>query len=144
MADGKKSVKTPSASGQPFILCIRLSAEEHAKLLNMADELGQKNRSKFIRSCIFGREISVVKIDSSLYKVIEWLTKVHSQYRAIGANYNQTVRRINACFGENRAAALLKSLEAHTQNLVVISKQILTVTEKLKERYYGTQNKEKQ
>jgi hypothetical protein len=143
MAGGKKSARKVVAEELSVHLTVRLSAEEHAKLLSMADELGQKNRSKFIRSCIFGREVSVVKIDSSLYKVIEWLTKVHSQYRAIGANYNQTVRRINACFGENRAAALLKNLEAHTQNLVVVSKQILTVAEKLKERYYDTQNKEK-
>jgi hypothetical protein len=137
-AKSKKGGQKPKVDSQCFMINVRLNAEEHAKLLNLVDELGQTNKSKFIRSCIFNREISVVKVDSSLYKVIEWFTKIHSQYRLIGTNYNQTVKRINTCFGENKAKLLLKNLEAYTQNLNVLSEQVAAVAQKLKEKYYDS------
>jgi hypothetical protein len=139
-AKGKKGGRKPNAGKQNFIIAIRLTAEEHEKLLGLAEELGQSNRSKFIRNRIFSKEISVVKIDSSLYKVIEWLTKIHSQYRAIGTNYNQTVKHINTCFGEKKAVVLLKNLENRTKNLIAISAQIAAVAEKLKGKYYDTKD----
>jgi hypothetical protein len=146
-AKSSRGGRKPKVDGQRFMVNIRLSAEERAKLLNMADELGQANKSKLIRSCIFNREISVVKVDGSLCKIIEWLTKIHAQYRLVGVNYNQTVKRINTCFGENRAALLLKNLEAYTQHLSALSEQVAAVAQKQKEKYYksdDSQDKSKQ
>ncbi|MDR0415541.1 MAG: MobA protein [Prevotellaceae bacterium] len=140
----KKAGKKPEKNGQSIRISVRVNAEEHARLLELVDELGQSNKSKFLRSCLFNREISVVKVDSSLYKAIEWLTKIHSQYRAIGTNYNQTVKRINACFGEKKAALLLKNLETYTRNLIAVSNQIFAVTQKLKEKYHGSQDYQEQ
>jgi hypothetical protein len=125
-------------------ITIRFDAKEYAELLNLIDELGQSSKSKFIRSRILNKEISVVKLDSSLYKVIEWLTKIHSQYRAIGTNYNQTVKHINTCFGENKAALLLKNLEKYTANLVKMSEQIAVVVEALKKKYRAGERKYEQ
>jgi len=64
---------------------------------------------------------------------------MHSQYRAIGVNYNQTVKHINAAFNTNKAASLLKHLEEYTAKLIQISEQIAIVTNKLMEKY-GSQN----
>jgi hypothetical protein len=120
---------------QTFNLKVRLSESEFAKLQSMMDEFMVTNKSNFIRNCLFKKEVKVVKMDSSMYKVIEWLTKIHSQYRAIGVNYNQTVKHINTCFGENKAVLLLKNLEKYTANLVKISEQIALVSEGLKKKY---------
>jgi hypothetical protein len=135
-----KGGRKPKMNKHCFAINVRLDEAEYAKLQNMVDELGQNNKSKFIRSCIFGRQINVVKTDASLYKVIEWLTKIHSQWRAIGVNYNQVVKQINTCFNQNKAAFLLKNLEKYTIELIKLSEAISKVTEKLKEKYYGSQN----
>jgi hypothetical protein len=137
----KKGGRKPKVDKQCVTIAVRLSAKEHTELLNLIDKFEQNNKSKFIRSCIFGKEISVVKIDNSLYKVIEWLTKVHSQYRAIGTNYNQTVKYIKSCFGEKRAVLLLKNLEKCTANLIKLSEQISLVAEGLKKKYADSSNK---
>jgi hypothetical protein len=136
----KKGGRKPKIDKQSAILTIRLNEKERTELLNLADKCGQNNISKFVRSCIFNREISVVTIDNSLYKIIEWLTKIHSQYRAIGVNYNQTVKHINTCFGENKAVLLLKNLEKYTADLIKISEQIRIISEKLKEKYDNNEN----
>jgi hypothetical protein len=138
MTQNRKGGRKPKINKQCFIITVRLNAEEHAELVNLVEKFGQNSRSKFIRNRIFSKEISVVKIDNSLYKVIEWFTKIHSQYHKIGTNYNQTVKHINTCFGENKAALLLKNLENQTKQLVAISSQIIAVAEKLKEKYYGS------
>ena len=136
----RKGGRKPKIDKQRFLIAVRLNDQEHTKLLAMVDEFEVKNISKFIRDCLFKREVKVVKTDSSMYKIIELLTKVHSQYRAIGVNYNQTVKHINTCFGENKAGLLLKNLEKYTSDLVKISEGISALTEKLKEKYDGSQN----
>ncbi|GHT08682.1 hypothetical protein FACS189432_04550 [Bacteroidia bacterium] len=46
------------------------------------------------------------------------LTTFHSQFRAIGVNYNQVVKHLKATFTEKMALAMLYKLEKATIELV--------------------------
>ena len=41
------------------------------------------------------------------------LTNLYAQIRAVGVNYNQTVKAIHTNFNDRRAVALLSRLEKH-------------------------------
>jgi hypothetical protein len=63
------------------------------------------------------------------------LTTFHSQFRAIGVNYNQVVKHLKTVFTEKTALALLYKLEKATKELVVTHKQIVDLTREFEEKY---------
>jgi hypothetical protein len=138
--NGKQGRKPKITGKYLHNLRVRLNDEEFAQMQTLMDNSGFANKSNFIRNCIFGREIRVVKTDASLYKTIEWLTKIHSQWRAIGVNYNQTVKQINAKFGEKRAAYLLQNLEKNTIELIKIMSMVTEFIQQLQIKYYDSKN----
>jgi len=63
------------------------------------------------------------------------LTTFHSQFRAIGVNYNQVTKAIKTAFTEKKALAFLYKLEKATQELVAINRQIIQLTEEFEQKY---------
>jgi len=66
------------------------------------------------------------------------LTTFHSQFRAIGVNYNQAVKSIKFAFEEKKALYYLAKLEKATMELVVLNRQIIDITEKFEVKIYGS------
>ena len=65
----------------------------------------------------------------------EKLTRFFSQFRAIGTNYNQVVRLLNANFSDKKAAAYLYKLEKETIELVKVTKEVIRLTQEFEETY---------
>ncbi|WP_222705222.1 MULTISPECIES: plasmid mobilization protein [Alistipes] len=63
------------------------------------------------------------------------LTNLYAQIRAVGVNYNQTVKAIHTNFNDRRAVALLSRLEKHTQELTVLFGQVIRLTEEFNRRW---------
>ena len=63
------------------------------------------------------------------------LTNLYAQIRAVGVNYNQTVKAIHTNFNDRRAVALLARLEKHTQELTVLFGQVVRLTEEFNRRW---------
>jgi hypothetical protein len=76
-----------------------------------------------------------VKFDKAAMDYYMRLTTFHSQFRAIGVNYNQVVKHLKTTFMEKAALAMLYKLEKATIELVVINKRIVDLTEEFKEKY---------
>ena len=89
----------------------------------------------FIVSALFGREIKVIKLDKGTQDFYMRLTTFHSQFRAIGTNYNQCVRALKSNFSEKKALAFLYKLERHTLELVELSKRISALVEEFRSKY---------
>jgi len=70
------------------------------------------------------------------------LTTFHSQFRAIGVNYNQAVKSIKFAFEEKKALYYLAKLEKATLELVVLNRQIIDLTNKLEVKMYGSADTE--
>lgn len=123
---------------------VRLNSEENGNFELLFEKSGMKQRARFIKAMIFGREMKVVRIDKAAVDYYIRLTNFYHQFQAIGNNYNQTVKAVKSNFGEKRAFALLRNLEKATIDLVVLSKRIIMLTREFEEEYLIKRNKEEQ
>jgi len=113
----------------------RLDDGDNARFLALFDESGKATKAEFIVSALFGREIKVIKLDKGTQDFYMRLTTFHSQFRAIGTNYNQCVRALKSNFSEKKALAFLYRLERHTLELVELSKRISALVEEFRSKY---------
>ena len=113
---------------------INLNAEDNAKFLALFDQSEMKIIAHFITACIFQKTVKTVKIDMNAIEYHEKLTRFFSQFRAIGTNYNQVVRLLNANFSDKKAAAYLYKLEKETIELVKVTKEVIRLTQEFEEK----------
>jgi hypothetical protein len=128
---GRPSKADPCRHRHAFVL----NDEDQAKFLALFDESGLKNRAHFITSCIFNRQLKVVRIDRAAMDYYMRLTTFHSQFRAVGTNYNQLTKALKSTFTEKKALAFLYRLEKATMELVAIHRQILDLTKEFEEKW---------
>ena len=67
--------------------------------------------------------------------ILSEMSSFHSQYRAVGNNYNQTVKELRVHFSEKKAMALLYKLEKCTQELVRITQEIIRLTQEFERKW---------
>jgi hypothetical protein len=113
---------------------------EHAAFLARFDASGMKVEAHFIIACIFDKAIRVVKLDKAEMDYYMRLTTFHSQFRAIGVNYNQVVKSIKFAFEEKKALYYLAKLEKATLELVVLNRHIIDLTQEFEVKIYGSTN----
>jgi hypothetical protein len=101
-----------------------------------------KVKAHFITICIFDKPIRVVKLDKAEMDYYMRLTTFHSQFRAIGVNYNQAVKSIKFAFEEKKALYYLSKLEKATIELVVLNRQIIDLTQVFEVKIYGQKDTE--
>ena len=121
---------------------ISLNEEQNAAFLGRFDESEMKVKAHFITDCIFNKPIRVIKLDKGVMDYYMRLTTFHSQFRAIGVNYNQAVKSIKFAFEEKKALYYLAKLEKATLELVVLNRQIMDLTDKLEVKIYGSADTE--
>ena len=117
-------------------LSINLNDADYAQFLTLYDASGLHDKARFITSCIFNRQLKVVKIDKAAMDYYMRLTAIHSQYRAIGVNYNQVVKALKATFTEKKALVFLYQLEQATRELVCLQHKIIALTEEFKTKIF--------
>ena len=112
----------------------------NAQFLSMLEETGLKYyAAKFIKTCLFKREIKYVKLDKAAMDYYMRLTTFYSQFRVIGVNYNQIVKHLKAAFSEKMALTMLYKLEKATIELVAIQRQIVDLTKEFEQKYLTKQ-----
>ena len=139
MAEEKKYQRLcgrkPKATPAVFRYYIRFNEMEHNDFLSRFERSGMKVKAHFITSCIFNRELKVIKIDKATMDYYMRLTTFHSQFRAIGVNYNQVTKAIKATFTEKKALAFLYKLEKATLELVAIYKKVADLTAEFEQKH---------
>jgi hypothetical protein len=139
MAAENKKVKQvgrkPKADPCRHRLAINLNDADFARFLTLFEESGLQDRATFIVSCIFGRQLKVVKIDKAAMDYYMRLTTFHSQFRAIGVNYNQVTKALKSTFTEKKALAFLYRLEQATKELVAFQQKITDLTAEFERKY---------
>ena len=131
----KKTGRHPKKDPAVYRYTVRFNAEEHVRFLSMFDESGAAARSVFIKQQFFGQPFRVFVEDRSLLEYYQKRSSFHSQYRAVGNNYNQTVKELRVHFSEKKAMALLYKLEKCTQELVLIAQQIIRLTQTFEQQW---------
>lgn len=125
----KGTGRKPKTDPAVFRYGIKLTSEENGKFELLFEKSGMKQRARFIKAMIFGREMKVVRIDKVSMDYYIRLTELYHQFQAIGNNYNQVVRAVQNNFGEKRAMALLHKLEKSNLELMLVCKKVIALTE---------------
>ena len=131
----KQVGRKPKADPCRHRLAINLNDTDYAVFLSMYEASGLPDKARFITSCIFNRQLKVVKIDKAAMDYYMRLTTFYSQFQAIGVNYNQVVKHLKATFTEKKALAFLYKLEKATRELVDLQHKIVALTEDFKAKY---------
>uniref|UniRef100_A0AB33JUQ1 Conjugal transfer protein MobA n=1 Tax=Prevotella sp. GTC17262 TaxID=3236797 RepID=A0AB33JUQ1_9BACT len=128
---GRKRKSDPAV----FRYGIKLNAEEKGRFEALFQKSGMTQRARFIKSVLLERELKVVRIDKATMDYYIRLTNFYHQFQAIGNNYNQTVKAVKKNFGDKRAFVLLRRLEKATLELVMLSRQVVSLTQEYRNRY---------
>lgn len=131
----KKAGRTPKLNPKTHCVMVRFDDEEHARFLTMYEQSGEYAKAVFIKARVFGAEFKVIKIDNSTPEYYAKLSDLHAQYRRIGVNYNQVVKELKSHFSEKKALALLYKLEEITRELVVVSREVVALTQKFEQQW---------
>jgi hypothetical protein len=131
----KMGGRKPKADPCRYRYSFNLNDKDNVQFLSLFDASGLKDKARFITSCIFKREIKVVKVDKSAMDYYMRLTTFHSQFRAIGNNYNQVTKAIKATFTQKKALAFLYKLEKATMELVVLNGKIMDLTKEFEAKW---------
>lgn len=127
--------RIPKKDPAVFRYSISFNSIDHAKFLSLFEQSEAKNKAHFITSCIFDKPMKVVKIDKGIQDYYMRLTTFFGQFRAIGTNYNQIVKVLNANFTEKKALAFLYKLEQATIELATLNKQVIELTNDFQQKY---------
>ncbi|WP_306623207.1 conjugal transfer protein MobA [Chryseobacterium ginsenosidimutans] len=131
----KKTGRRPKTDPAKIRYTISFNEVEHSRFLELFDQSEMKVKAHFITSCIFEKTIKTIKVDKGTVDFYMRLTSFHSQFRAVGVNYNQIVKLLYNNFSEKKAAALLYKLEKQTIEMVDIFKKVKKLTEEFDEKY---------
>ena len=129
---GGRPTKTDTASNCVMVRC---TDEEYARFLSLLEESGVQVKATFIKARVFGERFRVIKTDEGTLRYVAKLSQFHSQFRAVGTNYNQVVKELHTHFSQKKALALLYKLEKITAELAAIGGQVIALSEEFKQRW---------
>lgn len=127
-----KGGRPPKDDPATHRLTVNLTDQQYAEFLAMQEQSGVTSLSAFIAARIFSDDFHVVKTDASAVEFVAKLTAFYGQIRSVGVNYNQTVKHLNAAFGEKKALSMLYKLEQETIELSRIGREVLALCEDFK------------
>ena len=108
---------------------------EWLRFLAMYEKSGVYAKAVFLKAHFFGQPFRVLTTDKTLLDYCTKLSAFHAQYRAIGNNYNQTVKELRCHFSEKKAMALLYRLEQCTKELAVLMRQVMELSKEFEGRW---------
>ena len=127
--------RKPKSDPAIFRYSVSFNAADHARFLALFEQSGMRTKAHFITKRIFGEPFKVIKIDKAAVDYYTRLTNFYAQFRAIGVNYNQVVKALNTNFTEKKALSFLYKLEKQTEELVVLSRKIIELTQDFEARW---------
>lgn len=130
----KRTGRRPKADPAKIRYTISFNEAEHSRFLELFDRSGMEVKAHFITSCIFEKTIKTIKVDKGTVDFYMRLTSFHSQFRAVGVNYNQMVKLLYNNFSEKKAAAILYRLEKQTLEMADLFKKVIQLTEEFEQK----------
>ena len=125
----------PKESRKSHCVMVRFDDGEWLRFLAMYEKSGVYAKAVFLKAHFFGQPFRVLVTDKALLDYCTKLSAFHAQYRAIGNNYNQTVKELRCHFSEKKAMALLYRLEQCTKELAALMRQVMELTKEFEERW---------
>ena len=125
----------PKESRKSHCVMVRFDDGEWLRFLAMYEKSGVYAKAVFLKAHFFGQPFRVLVTDKALLDYCTKLSAFHAQYRAIGNNYNQTVKELCYHFSEKKAMALLYRLEQCTKELAALMRQVMELSKEFEGRW---------
>ena len=114
---------------------VRFNAEENARFLAMFDRSGLESKGAFIKNFIFQKPFKVFTVDENTRVFIDKLSSFNSLFRTLGVSYDNVVKTLRENFTEKKAMTLLYKLEKATIDLVKMTGEVMSLSEKFDEQW---------
>lgn len=125
----------PKESRKSHCVMVRFDDGEWLRFLAMYEKSGVYAKAVFLKAHFFRQPFRVLVTDKALLDYCTKLSAFHAQYRAIGNNYNQTVKELRCHFSEKKAMALLYRLEQCTKELAALMRQVMELSKEFEGRW---------
>lgn len=130
MTDFTKGGRPPLIDRCDHCVKVRFNNAEWDELIRMMEKADMTVKATFIKQLIFGKPFKVLVTDRNLSVYCSKLSEFFAQYRMIGVNYDTVVKTLRENFTERKAMRLLFRLEKATLELVGLTKDVMSLSEK--------------
>lgn len=130
MTDFTKGGRPPLIDRCDHCVKVRFNNAEWDELTRMMERADMTVKATFIKQLIFGKPFKVLVSDKNLSVYCSKLSEFFAQYRMIGVNYDTVVKTLRENFTEKKAMTLLYKLEKATLELVGLTKDVMSLSEK--------------
>lgn len=114
---------------------VRLTDKEFTTLENRCKNTTCRSVSDYVRHCLFSKPITTVTRDASADEAIRQMSHLNRELKAIGSNFNQLVRRVNATAQAPDLKGLLLLFESQKKTLFSKIDEVKAQLQKLAERW---------
>lgn len=114
---------------------VRLTEKEFTTLENRCKNATCRSVSDYVRHCLFSRPITVITRDASADEAIKQMSHLNRELNAIGNNFNQLVRKVNATSQAAEVKGLLLLFESQRKTLFSKIDEVKGQLQKLAEKW---------
>ena len=113
---------------------VRLTDKEFTTLESRFKSTTCRSISDYVRRCLFSKTITTITRDASADEAITQMSHLNRELNAIGSNFNQLVRKVNASSQASEVKGLLLLIESQKKTLFskidVVKEQLQKLAEK--------------
>ena len=114
---------------------VRLTEKEFTTLEGRCKSTTCRNISDYVRHCLFSRPITTITRDASAHEAISQMSHLNRELNAIGNNFNQLVRKVNASSQAAEIKGLLLLFDSQKKAMFSKIDEVKEQLQKLSERW---------
>lgn len=114
---------------------VRLTDKEFTTLESRRKNTTCRSVSDYVRHCLFNRLITTITRDASADEAITQMSHVNRELNAIGSNFNQLVKKVNATSQTGEIKALLLLFESQRNMMFLKIEEVKVQLQKLAEKW---------
>jgi hypothetical protein len=114
---------------------VRLTEKEFTTLETRCKNTTCRSVSDYVRQCLFSRPITTITRDASADEAIMQVSLLNRELNAIGNNFNQLVRKVNATSQASELKALLLLFDSHKKAMFNKIDEVKEQLQKLAEKW---------
>jgi len=114
---------------------VRLTDKEFTILESRCKNTTCRSVSDYVRHCLFSKPITTITRDASTDEVVTQMSHLNRELNAIGNNFNQLVRKVNATSQAAEIKVLLLLFDSQKKTLFTKIDEVKEQLQKLAERW---------
>lgn len=114
---------------------VRLTDKEFTTLESRCKNTTCRSISDYVRHCLFSKPITIITRDASADQAITQISHLNRELNAIGSNFNQLVRKVNATSQSTEIKGLLLFFDSQKKAMFSKIDEVKDQLQKLAEKW---------